>query len=93
MFSEVYKVDKLSMFIACWGRCLAAIPWWAWLIVAIVGIILGIVNLVVGVLLAGETIASITVLAFFLAGVKGLLAAVGVTLGYCAVGCVRILTG
>ena len=86
-------MGNIGKFFACLGNCLSKIPWWVWLILVIVGIILGVVSLVVTAVLAGSTIASITLVAFILAGVKGLLAAIGLTFGFCALGCAKEITG
>jgi hypothetical protein len=85
--------NNILKFFQCLGFCLSQIPWWAWLILVIGGIICGIVNLMLTALVAGTTLSSIVFIAWIVAGVKGALAAIAVTFGICALGCVKEIQG
>jgi hypothetical protein len=72
--------------LACFGSCIAAVPWWAWLIVALAGAIIGALTYLGGVLLGppGGVALNLLIKAILL----GSLAAVAATFGYCLFGCV-----
>ena len=80
-------------FLACFGACLAKIPWWVWLIIAVVGFLLGIVGAIYTAVTAGATLAAVLALVFtikfLLAGLGGAALAVAAVFGTCAASCVK----
>ena len=73
-------------FFTCVAGCVARIPWWAWLVVAIAGAVIGALTYIFGVVTGPG---GIVVNALLKAMLIGALGGVAATFGYCLLGCAR----
>jgi hypothetical protein len=69
--------------LSCIWNCIKAIPWWAWLILAVVAVVIAILSYFTG------GIAALSLPLWLEAALVGLGSTVGLTLLYCIQGCLR----
>lgn len=84
-------MDKIGRQLSCLLDCLARIPWWAWFLLVIGGALLGIIALIVTVVTGGA--GAIAMVPILIAAVKGALGAIGTTVGYCFMDCLKKVNG
>lgn len=77
---------NIGAILACWMSCVAAVPWWVWIVLALAGAVIGALTYFAGLLLAGG--GAVVVNALLKAILWGALAGVLAPFGYCLVSCV-----
>jgi hypothetical protein len=69
--------------LACILNCIGRIPWWAWLILAVVALIIALISYFTGGIVA------LSLPLWIESALVGLGSTIGVTLLYCIQGCMR----
>jgi hypothetical protein len=77
---------NIGAILACFGACLAAVPWWVWVVLPLAGAVIGALTYLAGILLAGG--GAIVVNALLKAMLWGALAGILSPFGYCLIGCI-----
>jgi len=77
---------NINAILTCWAGCLAAVPWWVWIVLPLAGAAIGALTYLSGLLLAGG--GAIVVNALLKAILWGALGGVLSVFGYCLLGCV-----
>ena len=77
---------NFAAILKCFGTCVAAIPWWVWIVLPLAGAVIGALTYLAGLLLGGG--GAIVVNALLKAILWGALSGILAPFGYCLLSCV-----